>query len=99
MITYYFKSQYDKQFVKIEKLQTGAWINIENATTDDLKKLEKIVDLEMPDLIDSLDSYEIPRVESDEGTIVLYVRNPSKHARKRAGEHAEIQLTFPYRFF
>jgi len=76
MISYYLKSSTTNTFKQIDTIQDGCWINVEQATTKDLEKIGALIGLEMSDLIDSLDVYEIPRIEVDGKNIVLYARNP-----------------------
>lgn len=76
MFNIYFRTIKGKEFRKINDLKDGAWINIENATEEDLKKVVEITDLDYLDLEDSLDPYELPRIERHENSIIIFIRNP-----------------------
>lgn len=78
MIDIYFKTVRDKKFKKIDQFRVGAWINVENATSEDLRKIAELSDLEFSDLQDSLDRYEIPRIERQDGKTLIFVRNPAE---------------------
>lgn len=77
MITIYFKTLKDRKFHKIESVRAGSWINIENATIEDLEKLVEITGMSKADLHDSLDNFEVPRIERHEKGTLMYVRTPS----------------------
>ena len=63
MINNYYKTIRDDQFMKINDFRSGSWIHIEKANMDDLSKIIEISNLELADIQDSLDKYEIPRIE------------------------------------
>lgn len=77
MIELYFKTVKDKKFKKIETVRAGCWINVEKASEDDLKKVAELTGLNMRDLQDSVDNYEVPRLERQEEGILMYVRTPA----------------------
>ncbi|MDD3284934.1 MAG: magnesium transporter CorA family protein [Patescibacteria group bacterium] len=76
MFNIYFRTIKGKEFRKINELRDGAWINIENATEEDLKKVAEITNLDYIDLEDSLDPYELSRIERQDNNIIIFVRNP-----------------------
>ena len=77
MMEVYFKSVKDKKFKKIETVRAGCWINVEKASEEDLQKISELTGLNMRDLQDSLDNYEVPRLERQEEGILMYVRTPA----------------------
>lgn len=77
MLEVYFKTVKDKKFKKIDSVRAGCWINVERATEEDLKKVSELTGLSMHDLQDSLDNYEVPRMERQEEGILMFVRTPS----------------------
>jgi magnesium transporter len=77
MIDIYFKSIRDEEFKKIEDFKIGSWINIKEATMDDLAKINEITGIEINDILDSLDKYEIPRIEHINSNIIIYARHSS----------------------
>lgn len=79
MIDIYFKPAKSKDFKKIKEVRDGAWINIENATKEDLEFIAKITGLNDKDLEDCLDTNELPRIERQEGNnIIIFIRSPKK---------------------
>lgn len=77
MIEIYFKTIRDNDFQHIEDFRAGSWINVQEATFEDLSKIATLTNLEMSDLQDSLDKYEPPRIENKEGNILIFVRHTS----------------------
>lgn len=77
MITTYFKSLRDPVFQKISDFKPGAWIHVEEASVEDLDKIMDLTDIDFVDLKDSLDKYEVPRIEHDEDNILIFTRHPT----------------------
>ncbi|MCB1106633.1 MAG: magnesium transporter CorA family protein [Chlamydiia bacterium] len=76
MITIYDKGEHDDEFVEISEPREGCWIHVEDATTNDINQISKLVDLEYTDMYDALDLYEIPRVEKVDETVLVFTRHP-----------------------
>jgi magnesium transporter len=76
MITTYYKSIRDPSFKKIPEYRPGAWIHVEEASVEDLDKIMELTDIDFVDLKDSLDKYEIPRIEHDNDNILIFTRHP-----------------------
>jgi magnesium transporter len=96
MITLFYKSEKDNSFRTIDHLEPGCWINIENATRQDLEELSSLLEISIPDILDSLDPYEMPRIEMDEDILLLFVRNPSSHEQVAYTETLTIILSPQY---
>lgn len=78
MIGIYFKTLKDRKFKQITEYRAGSWINVENAEDSDLIEIGRLTGLEKADLSDSLDTYEVPRIEREEGkNILIFLRNPA----------------------
>ncbi|MFA6118829.1 MAG: CorA family divalent cation transporter [Parachlamydiales bacterium] len=77
MFEIYFKSIKDENFTLNEEFKVGSWINLKDTSMDDLNKICELTGLDSSDLIDSLDKYEIPRIEHIGDNIVLYSRHSS----------------------
>ncbi len=77
MIESYFKTLRDASFSKVEDFRPGSWINVSNATPQDLDKIVEVTGIEFHDLNDSLDKYEVPRIEHEESNILIFTRHPS----------------------
>lgn len=78
MIEIYFKSIRDEHFKKIEEFKPGSWIHVSNASAEDLTQIKSMIHIELEDIKDSLDKYEIPRIEQEQENIILYTRHPSE---------------------
>ncbi len=78
MIEFYFKSLRDAAFKPTEDLRPGSWIHVSEANTQDLDRVMEIADIDFSHLKDSLDNYEIPRIEHEESNILIFTRHPSE---------------------
>lgn len=76
MITIYDKGELDEEFIEIFEPKEGCWIHVEDATTNDINQISKLIDLEYTDIYDALDRYEIPRVERVDETVLIFTRHP-----------------------
>ena len=76
MLTYYYKTTKQDVFTNIEEPKHGCWIHVDEATLNDLQKICNLTGLEISDLNDSLDRYELPRIESIDQNILLHTRHP-----------------------
>ncbi|MDD4661655.1 MAG: magnesium transporter CorA family protein [Candidatus Pacebacteria bacterium] len=75
MIEIFFKDIKSQKLQKIDEVKNGAWINIENATVDDLNFVKKITNLNYSDIEDVLDIHELPRIERKKEAVILFVRD------------------------
>jgi len=78
MIEIYFKNIKSEKLKKIKEPRNGCWINIKNAQIDDLQYVSQLTGLEMNDLEDALDPYELPRIERERDSIIVFVRSPQE---------------------
>ncbi len=76
MIEYYFKTAKDEQFVALAEPKEGCWIHIDEASTADLDAVCQLTGLELADLHDTLDRYEVPRVEKIQNSVLIFTRHP-----------------------
>src|SRR3990167_6813259 len=86
MIEIYFKTIKDKKYKRIKEMRAGAWISVENATSEDLDQIAEITGLSSHDLQDTIDNFEVSRIERQEEGILLYVRTPDNVS----GLHTQI---------
>ena len=86
MIEIYFKTIKDKKYKRIKEMRAGAWISVENATSEDLEQIAEITGLSSHDLQDTIDNFEVSRIERQEEGILLYVRTPDNVS----GLHTQI---------
>ncbi len=93
MIEVYFKTIRDSEFKKIDDLRMGSWVYVKEATLDDLSEIAKITSLEIADIRDSLDKYEIPRIERQGESLIFFTRHPGEPEPSLYTELLTIVLT------
>lgn len=78
----FFKDVKKEKLERIESLRDGCWINIENATIEDLKYITEITNLNFDDIEDALDLYELPRIEREDGNIIVFIRDTQEQDKE-----------------
>jgi magnesium transporter len=78
MLEIYFKTVRDIEFKQIQDVRPGSWIYARDATQEDLVKIAEITGIELNDLRDSLDRFELPRIERIGDTILCFTRYPAE---------------------
>jgi magnesium transporter len=76
MIEYYFKTAKEENFLSLPAPREGCWIHIDEATNANLEELCQLTNLELADVQDSLDRYEIPRIEKIHNYTLIFTRHP-----------------------
>jgi len=71
----FFKDIKSQTLQKIDQVKSGVWINIENATVDDLLFVKSITNLNYSDIEDVLDVHELPRIERKNDAVIVFVRD------------------------
>jgi magnesium transporter len=74
MITYHYRSLRDEKVTVSDAFRTGALIVVETPTPDELKLLETRFKLDPDLLADALDPDEIPRIDTDDDILYIYMR-------------------------
>jgi magnesium transporter len=77
MIDIYFKSLENNDFEKILDFRIGSWINVSNTTIEDLNRLSEVLQIDVNDVLDSIDRYEVPRIEHIDSNVAIYSRHSS----------------------
>lgn len=77
MIEYLFKTLRNNSYIKLDASKPGCWINVCEPNNEELEVIAKLVKLDVEDLVDALDEYEIPRIENYDGTVLLFIRKPN----------------------
>ncbi|NGX63496.1 MAG: Cobalt/magnesium transport protein CorA [Candidatus Anoxychlamydiales bacterium] len=77
MLQIYYKSIRDDAFSEIQDFRVGSWVNVSDASVEDLSKICEIASIDIADIMDALDKYEIPRIEHIDDNIIIYARNSS----------------------
>lgn len=76
MITIYFKTDIEEDFTLIETPQEGCWIHADSASLEDLQVISQWTGIALTDLQDSLDKFEIPRIEKIGEHVLVFTRHP-----------------------
>ncbi len=72
----YYKSLKNNTFKKIDSLRKGAWLHIDNASLPDLEEVCNELDIDLEDVRDALDPYEVPRLEKHPKYTLIFARVP-----------------------
>ncbi|MDD3292503.1 MAG: magnesium transporter CorA family protein [Candidatus Pacebacteria bacterium] len=99
MIELYFKDVKKEKLEKIKDVKDGCWINIENAKEEDLEYVAKLTGLDMPDLDDVLDPYELPRIEREGENIIIFVRDAQEENKEDIYTSLLTLIVTPRYFF
>lgn len=78
MISFFHKTIKEKRLNPIESFIPGSWILVENPNEEEIQRLVREFNLDEGLLKDGIDPYEVPRMETDNGSIYLYTRVPYK---------------------
>lgn len=79
MMQLYFKTMRDEEFQLIPQIREGCWIHVDEATPEDLLQIAQLIGLEVSDLHDCLDKYEIPRIERIGNSVIIFTRHPMEY--------------------
>ncbi|MBD3362466.1 hypothetical protein GF362_01995 [Candidatus Dojkabacteria bacterium] len=77
MIEIIYRSTKDKEIQELDEFRVGSWINIKNPTEEEIEQVSELISLKFYDLQDSLDLYEIPRMEAHKEAILFFLRTPN----------------------
>jgi magnesium transporter len=78
MVNYYFRTLKDDSLKQTEELRNGVWIHANSPDREDLESLAERLNLDMSILEDSLDFFEVPRLEKSGGITYFFTRYPYK---------------------
>lgn len=96
MIQIFRKTIKGKRFQELKELKSGAWIDVSEATTEEIKMVADLAELDFEDVDDVMDDYEIPRIEKHEKSTVIFVRSPAPSNRLMETDVLMIVLTEKY---
>ena len=74
----YCKTPDGALFCSTAEICSGAWIYAKDATSDDLNQISELTGLELSHIRDSLDKYELPRVERIGDNTLFFIRHPEE---------------------
>lgn len=72
----HFYKTNDNTVSKIESFEAGCWINVTDPTAEELREIASTYDLEESFLLAALDDEESPRIESEDGQLLIVVDIP-----------------------
>jgi len=72
----YYKNIRNNELTAIQEFKKGSWIYSENPTPEEIAQLVSVYKLDEGLLLDSLDPYEVPRTELEEGILYIFSRFP-----------------------
>ncbi len=76
MITYFQKTITSKSLKQIPEYKVGSWVSVDRPTDEEVSLLVSTLGLDEGLLRDSLDPYEVPRVETEGKTAYIFTRYP-----------------------
>ncbi len=96
MLEIYFKTIRDSSFGQINEFRPGSWVYAKEANLEDLSRIAEVTQIDLADLRDSLDKYELPRIEHIDDNILFFVRHPASHEFGLYTETLTMILTHSY---
>jgi magnesium transporter len=78
MLEIYYKTSKETSFKHIDEIRPGCWIYAKQATQEDLAKIAELTNMEISEIQDSLDRFELPRIERHGENIICFTRHPSE---------------------
>ena len=79
MVEYFKKGIGDKSLLKLEQPIYGTWVNVLNPTKEEVEELSDRLKIPKEFLTNSLDENEKPRIEKEDGVILIILRMPIKN--------------------
>lgn len=76
MLYYYYKTAKEEEFHTLSSPREGCWIHAAEASHSDLHSICELTGLSIEDIQDSLDRYEVPRLEKTPEGLFFYTRHP-----------------------
>ena len=96
MLEIYSKEFRDSDFKRITDFRLGSWIYAKEANLEDLSKIAEATKIDLSDIRDSLDKFELPRIEHIDDNILFFVRHPGNHEIGLYTETLTMILTNQY---
>lgn len=78
MFNIFYKLEGEKDLSSIDDFKPGSWISLIEPDEKEVDRAVAMLKVEKSLLIDSLDQYEMPRLEIEDGAMYIYVRVPEK---------------------
>jgi len=97
MISVFHKSNKESQLSLLDSFVPGSWVLMEAPDEEEIARVAREFDLDEGLLKDGIDPYEVPRMETDNGSIYVYTRVP--HKEKGAAATAPVLIVIGGDFF
>lgn len=78
MIEYLYSNMTSTKIKRLKKIRKGAWIRMFSPDETDLKFLKEEIGLERDEVFESLDLFEVPRIEKAGDNILIFLRTPGQ---------------------
>lgn len=82
MITAYQKTITSRRLKTVEDFKAGSWVHVEAPSAEELSMLAEKISLDAGLLNDALDPYEVPRIETSQGSTYFFTRVPYEELGK-----------------
>lgn len=93
MLTIYHSSARSRELVQLDRAKAGSWISAVAPSNEEIADLAEKYGLDPDLLLDALDIYESPRIETDEGNVYIYTRYCHPEGKEIATEPLLIVST------
>lgn len=78
MFSIFYKEKNSQDLSLADSFKSGSWISLTEPDEKEINRAVEILKVEKSLLIDSLDQYEMPRLEIEDGAMYIYIRVPEK---------------------
>lgn len=78
MIEIYLRTPKDHTFERVEEIRAGCWVYAKDAKQEDLLSISSFSGIDILDLKDSLDRFELPRIERIGDNVLFFLRHPAE---------------------
>ncbi|MEL7431062.1 MAG: CorA family divalent cation transporter [Chlamydiota bacterium] len=96
MLQVFYKPSKEGHYRPLNTTKEGSWIHITHASVADLDRIMELTDIDYNHLKDSLDRYEVPRVEQEDTNILVFTRHPCDEEQGLYTSSLTIILTKEY---
>jgi magnesium transporter len=77
MIKIYYKSIKEKKSRILDRFRKGSWVDVCSPSEEEIESLVNMLDLDMDLIKDSLDEFEVPRLEIEKNIVYFFTRVPT----------------------
>lgn len=81
MLSNYFKTTTDKKYRQLPLGRPGSFIVGTQVTMEDLVTVSELTGLTLADIDDVLDEHELPRIEKEDQSVIIFLRTPVQDSK------------------